>query len=261
METGNLESHFTVAWLAIETIIALVIVIHLYYNLGIQRLERRNQKKSFKAVIDAEEIQKQRISSNLHDQVITNLSIAGQKIQLHILTYESHTQVPEGLRKAATLINQGISDIRDITMELIPKTFAQFGLIKAIQLYVSGLNDIDSSETALIDKTSFEGQIPLSEKVQLNIYRICQEILNNLVKHSDYTVLNITAQSKASKLIFTFEHDGKGITNREIEGFRASGKGLGLDSLKSRLSMIDGRIDYQNDLIILTIPLKDEFKN
>lgn len=69
---------------------------------------------------------------------------------------------------------------------------------------------------------------------EVAIYRICLEVLNNLQKHDQFTVLKVMAFTDEKNLVFSFDHNGTGITNREIGILTESSRGLGLKSLRSR---------------------------
>ena len=254
MEAQQIGNYISIAWLTIISVAAIVVFFHFYYNFRIQKIERENQIKSFKAVIEEAEKQKKRIAQNLHDQVITTLSVAGQNIQDYLLSSGNEKVELKNLKAATTMINRSISDIRAITLELIPKTFSDFGLVKALELYINQLNDLEHIDIVIENKIIPADNMPIPENDQLNLYRICLEILNNLQKHSEYSYLGITIEYKGKSLIFTFEHDGKGTTNDEIENYRKSTKGLGLDSLKTRTMLLNAKIDYQNDVIKLIVP-------
>jgi signal transduction histidine kinase len=107
----------------------------------------------------------------------------------------------------------------------------------------------------------FENQIALEElevfdkQDQLNIYRICLEILNNLFKHSKCTQLRMVTQKDKDRIVFEFVHNGKGVNNEEMEIYTENSKGLGLKSLKARSLLLGATIDYLTSMSYSIIQL------
>jgi signal transduction histidine kinase len=91
---------------------------------------------------------------------------------------------------------------------------------------------------------------------QLNIYRICLEILNNLYKHANYQYLKIIVERTGNNLQFEFTHNGMGITTKEIDKLAAGSQGLGLKSLMSRALLLNATINYEIDEGLASIKLQ-----
>jgi signal transduction histidine kinase len=89
---------------------------------------------------------------------------------------------------------------------------------------------------------------------------MCLEILNNLRKHAKYNALFVEVSNTQDELIISLRHDGKGVTNEEIETFTRLSTGLGLKSLRSRAILLNAGIIYEKgknfSTVSLTVPLK-----
>ena len=238
--------------LAMFTLAAAIVIFHINYRANMLKLEKEKQILAFKAAIEAEENQKERIANNLHDEVIPLMIVIGQHADLP--REDSNAVISE-------LVSQSINSIRAIALDLIPKTLLNFGLIKALEQRARFLNSGSNSVVELENNTRFEQDAPFTKNEQVNIYRMCLEILNNLNKHTGYTYLRITIESSNKHLNIIFTHDGRGVSDKDIEAFGKTTAGLGLKSLQSRSSILGASIRYSVDLDAATIQLSIPFSN
>lgn len=224
-------------------------------------IEKEKQVEVFKAASEAEESQKEKIAKNLHDGVIPGITACQRSILKNIKDYEKTQKIDlQRVKQDMESLNEIIDNIRNVSHDLIPGTLLSFGLIKALAYYIDQIRDTGNSKADFENLTLFEEEIPFSKTDQLHIYRTCLEILNNLYKHAHYKYLKVTTECQNGIFEIEFMHDGKGITNLEIEELSESGKGLGLKSLKSRLMLLNASINYYIDSdtasVKVTIPLK-----
>ena len=159
------------------------------------------------------------------------------------------------------LTEKSIKGMRSIALGLIPTTFINFGLIKAMEQYVGQI----STEDKIIDfhdTTSFGKALPFTKVEQINIYRIYTELLNNLGKHSRYSCLTVSIENTKHFFLIQFKHDGFCIKTKEIEELSQTTGGLGLKSLKTRMLILNATIDYTEEsgvpTINVNIPLENE---
>lgn len=237
---------------------AALVIFHINYRAAMLKMENEKQIIAFKAAVEAEEKQKEKIARNLHDEVITLFTASGHRIEAYLGTFTDQNNIPKSLVEAKELIDQGIDGVRSIALDLIPNTFLNFGLIKALELYISQLGNAES-DAELANHTNFGAGLPFSKNDQLTIYRICLELLTNLSKHASYTYLRVTIEQANKSLVVSFEHDGLGVSNQDIKKLGESSKGLGLKSLESRLMLLNASINYVIGIdtakISLNIPL------
>ena len=137
----------------------------------------------------------------------------------------------------------------------------EYGLITSLQDYIRSLNDAE------IIKATFSNTVQVSETIltkheQLNTYRICLELINNILKHENCQTLNLEVYISEKKLIIEITHDGSGLSDHDVNKLTASNNGLGLKSLKARVLMLSATINYLKGIIsptiILTIPIKND---
>jgi len=193
------------------------------------KAERINRLKS---AIDGQDQERQRLSRELHDGIGQNM--IGIRLRLGML----ETGIPEkhklNLQSVITLTDSLIDEVRAISNALMPPSLAEFGLTSALRNLCNNL-----TETTNI-VTTFEGEIPgqlLGKKARLYIFRIFQEALNNVSKHSNATTLKIESQIINNLLYISIADNGKGFDT----GASCNSKGHGLNNLRERASLLKGQ--------------------
>ncbi|MGZ6538896.1 MAG: sensor histidine kinase, partial [Bacteroidia bacterium] len=105
------------------------------------------------------------------------------------------------------------------------------------------------SENIKIKNSLSNEEVRLPSLVELHLYRITQEIINNIIKHADPTEVKIEINSDNNGVRTVIFHNGKGITSDAIKKITSSGNGTGLKSIESRSQLITASIDYfSNDI-------------
>ena len=226
----------------------------------IASIERTKTTEIFKASKEAEEREREKVAKNLHDGIVPALSAVERNLEKCLKDFENNSFDPLKLRKEIKYIEETIETVRGISHDLIPRSLIAFGFNKALADQITRLNNGDDKKSSFENNSSFEEQIPFDMTEQLNIFRMCSEILNNLNKHAFYRYLKVTIENSDNKLIIDFIHDGKGITNEEITKAENSNTGLGLKSLRSRAIILNAEINYTTEddtsCVNLKIPIK-----
>ncbi|HOV10773.1 MAG TPA: PAS domain S-box protein [Bacteroidales bacterium] len=213
------------------------------------RLEAE-RKKVMSALIDGQELERQRLSMELHDGLGQRL--AGIKIRL-----ENSADLPlEDTRQAITAVKTEfrdvIDEIRYMSMNVSPTILNDLGLVASLSMLGKQFkenNNIDFEYTVMGDFDSF------SEQKAFSIYRIVQEGLNNIAKHAQATEAKLAMIEKEGSSLILIEDDGKGFTN---ENFSRS-KGNGLSNMRQRALLLDGTMSIQSGInsgtvIVIKIP-------
>ena len=240
-------------------IIILFIIINqrkmLLKNSEIKLLENEKQLAFFKASVEAEEKQKQIIGRNLHDEINPILSVLKFSLSKHRIEHKKGVFSPDSLLEDAKLLDKAIEGINTICLDLIPTFLLQFGLIKSLEDYVRSVQKLEGISAEFENKISETQLESFDKQVQLNIYRVCLEIFNNLFKHSSCTSLKITTEIADNKFLIVIDHNGKGVTNEEMEIYTNHSTGLGLKSLKARILILNASINYSTSFKTSTIQL------
>ena len=191
------------------------------------------REKNMSTLLSGIEKERQRIAQELHDG--SGVALSALKMKLHILKEnrapESHVQHISGLMKEVDRIYE---DIRGISHNLMPKTLSKLGLYPAIDELVNQFRTAAPQiKFSYYKKTSANH---FSETAKINIFRIIQELLANVVKHSEATEVTLQLIKHSDSLMISVEDDGKGFDTREVKN------GIGLTSVESRVQILNGTL-------------------
>ena len=202
---------------------------------------KKAEEEIINSLITGEDNERKRIATDLHDdlgQILTasSLNFNSIKNDIKYLSKKKQNEFNSGL----TFLNKAIKEIRNIAHNLMPKTIEHFGLISAI---TSLLNSVKKSSDFEISISENIGKKRLDNQLEINMYRITQEILNNAIKHSKAKKLSFQYQIYDNELIFTYEDDGVGFNyNKEKT------KGEGLKNITNRVTSISGFISINSKI-------------
>ncbi len=213
------------------------------YQQELQRVEEEKQQILLNASIRWQEEERQRIAADLHDDAGPLLATARLYLNDNLVNQDIPTQL-QSISNAKQIIDDTIQLIRNISHSLMPPTLKNFGLESAV-------ND-------LFQKISGSGAINASCKfhdykerllpqIELLIFRVTQELVNNILKHSNATFIHLTQNIADDKFYMRINHDGKGITQSDFEKMNKSSIGLGLKNIQSRMKVLEGNIQFEKD--------------
>ena len=200
----------------------------------------REQEKQFKAVLEAQENERKRIAGDLHDSVGQLLSVTKYNIsELADVIKTKSSDEQELITNSMGMLDKACIEVRNISHNLMPGSLIRLGLVSAIKELLHGFNN---SEKLIIEFNSPENYNRLSEKVELAIYRIVQEILNNAIKHAKAHLIKIDLQIIQSNLNLIIKDDGIGFNPDIIK----VSNGIGWKNINSRLSMVNGTLKVKS---------------
>jgi signal transduction histidine kinase len=229
---------FWKAWWFIVLVILLVTGIIFY---AVRHYYQRQLEKQ-KIVLEKElaiEQERTRMSRELHDGLGSMLSgikhsFAAMKNQLELSNSES-LKFHDNIDK----LNESIKELRNISHSMASDSLLKYGLENSLSDYCRNISEPGSLTIsfAAIDTD----HIQLTEEQSFHIFRIVQELLQNVLKHADAKTAILQISYNAKRLYITVEDDGKGFEMSEIK----HKKGLGLKNIETRVKILKGRIDYQ----------------
>ena len=238
-----------IASLAMVIMAVFVIVFIIYYQR--KRLEQekklRNVEKNYQRMLldtalNSEEAERRRIAQDLHDDIGTMLSLTKLSLnQLYKNMNREDSRSEFTLHKAQSLVEETIIHVRRITRDLVPTTLEQFGLVAAIEEFIHRLSD--NLSLTVHFQCDAENIPRLAPKVELALYRIMQELVNNAIKHSNCDEIEIDLHLDKGKLELQVTDNGKGFDAPPKDSRQP--EGLGLRNIESRLSVINGAVNYQ----------------
>jgi two-component system sensor histidine kinase UhpB len=187
---------------------------------------------------EAEDVERQRLASELHDQVGQNLTALG--INLNIIQAQmpedTSVQVRFRLDDAHTLVEQTTEQIRDVMANLRPPVLDDYGLVAALGWY----GEQFSRRTNITTKVEGEELIPrLAARVENALFRITQEALTNVAKHAQATQVVVKVDLGENCLRLMVDDDGIGFTTKHLEEY-AGDQGWGILTMTERAEAIGG---------------------
>ncbi len=215
-----------------------------------------NEKKILNAILKAEERERKRIAANIHDDIGPVLS--GIMMYVNKIANENTSGSQKEQLKAylEDMINKTIKHIKNISISLMPNLLSEFGLPKAINNFCRQINSLNDVRVNFYYNENFR----LEEDLEINLYRILIELINNSLKHSGAKNIVIDLNKTESELRIDFRDDGKGFDFRKS---LRKNTGLGLRNIVSRIHTIHGEYTFEsveNKGIHFTIILKTNIK-
>lgn len=227
----------------------------LQHQKDIQSLREHQQNQLIEAAVRSEELERHRIAETLHDEVGAILS--STKLHLQGITHTNLTEKELQLfHRSKELLDEGIQKVRGISHNLHSNILKEFGLNEAIRHFIKKVvqSGIMQAETSLDDL--YVTQNPEND---ISIYRMVQELINNILKHAEASQIHIASVYSNNQLQLTITYNGNGLSQQKFEEFRYNKDGLGLKNIQNRVILLKGSIAFdanQNDnSILISIPL------
>lgn len=223
---------------AIAIFIIIISGFIIYRNKQRQKAElinenNRQEKLRFKSIIDSEEKERIRIAKELHDGLGQLLSSA--KLNMSGLEDGIQKEDEQLLKNSLTIIDDAVKEVRNISHNMMPTALMNYGIIEAINGFVTKIND--TKQIAI--KFDYEGlNISLEKELEIAIFRIVQEIINNMLKHSSAKNIDMLFFNEEDKLKMLIKDNGKGFDVTEID----KSTGIGWQNIYSRVLLLNGKI-------------------
>ena len=194
-------------------------------------LSERVARDALRRVVAAQELERQRLARELHDE--TGQALTSILLGLKQLDGES----PEAVAELRELVVATLQDVRRLAVELRPKVLDDFGLVPALERLTQGFAEhtgisVDLEASALTERLPVE--------VETAIYRIVQESLTNVVKHAQANSVSVVLTRGDGRIKAVIEDDGTGF---EPE---ASSEGIGLVGMRERIELLDGSLTVES---------------
>lgn len=209
------------------------------------------EKQQFKTVIDAEEKERVRIAKELHDGLGQTMFAA----KLNVMGLETSATENQTVQvdNAINLIDDAIKEIRIISHDLMPVTLSNYGLVSSIDQVVHKLNDSKVLKVEF-EASNLEDRLPNS--MEITLYRVIQEILNNMINHGKADLITIELNKSQEMVNLTITDNGVGFDTSQIK----NSTGLGWKSVFSRISLLNGKVEVNSELntgtqIIVSVPI------
>lgn len=260
LQKAEIKGKNYLLWGLIGGVILLLIAGFGFYRkrqlqnkMNLQSEVMKQQDLATKAVINAEENERKRIAADLHDGVGQMMSAA----KMNLSAFENEIPFKDEAQKLSyerliSLVDESCKEIRSVSHQMMPNALLKSGLASAVKEF---LDKIDNRVIKISLHT--EG---LSEKLDSNtetvLYRVIQECVNNVIKHSGANNLDISLIKDADGISATIEDNGRGFDTSDKQKF----EGIGLKNISSRVGFLKGTVDFDSSpgrgtLVAIHVPL------
>ena len=237
----------TLAMLCLTLGIVFFVIFHqrkvIRFNDQLKKLEDDKQQILLNASIKFQEEERNRIAADLHDDVGPLLATARLYLNENLINQEPAAQL-QSIFSAKQIIDDAIQLIRNISHSMMPPTLKNFGLESAMSDLFQKIN---GSGTLNASVRFHDYRTRLKIEQELLIFRIIQELVNNIIKHSNAGFIHLTQNANTTHSYFRLHHDGQGIVQTEFDRLNHVSTGLGLKNIASRIKVLNGRIFFEID--------------
>lgn len=262
MEIAGFIITSTVAMLLFFGVLLRIIIVNqrkkLQHQKDIAFLREAQQNQLIEAAVRSEELERHRIAEQLHDEVGAILS--STKLHLQGIKPDNLNERDVQLyQRTKELLDEATQKVRGISHNLHSNILKEFGLNEAIRHFVKKVvqSDMLTATTELDD--NYTTQNPEND---ISIYRMVQELVNNILKHAGATQLTISSYFVRPELTITIHHNGRGLSQEQFEAFRYSKDGLGLKNIQNRVILLKGSLRFEvrpdDNSITITIPVETQ---
>ncbi|CAN5272826.1 hypothetical protein BH20BAC1_BH20BAC1_18630 [soil metagenome] len=237
----------TIGMFAMAITLVSIVVFHqrrvIKFNKQLQKMEEEKQQLLLKASIRFQEEERQRIAADLHDDAGPLLATARLYLNENLIHQEPAIQL-QSIFSAKQIIDDTIQLIRNISHSLMPPTLKNFGLESAVKDLFEKIN---GSGVINASARFHDNRERLKEEQELLVFRVIQELVTNIIKHSHAGFIHLTQNVQGNFSYFRIHHDGQGILQSDFEKFNSDATGLGLKNIESRIKVLRGSIAFDID--------------
>ena len=225
---------------ALDVFVSLCVVVAVMFaHRLVNHVDRLNLQRSqfskriLSAVLRAEERSRSSFAKELHDGMGPLLSSA--KMSLSAISTENMSEEQQQiLRNTRFLIDESIRSVREISNNVSPQVLSDFGLAQGVRNFISKLaplNVVNMAFNTNLDKERFDSD------TEVVLYRVVCELINNSLKHSGCTNIEVSLMLDGTRLSLDYSDDGNG-----FDPYTVSLKGMGLSNITSRIDSLNGEI-------------------
>jgi two-component system sensor histidine kinase DegS len=211
------------------------------------------------SILEAQEIDRQRIARDLHDSTVQSLTSLVHKAELCVKLIDiDTTRAKLELTSMSNTIKTVINDMRGIIYNLKPMTLDDLGLTITLERYANRLMDLNNINVIIHSNEETKEILPV---IKVTLFRIIQEACNNVIKHANASIISIDINYEEHYVTVSIKDNGAGfdINNSNSDGSKHSSS-FGLSIMKERISLLSGTVDIKSEkgkgtTVIVSAPL------
>lgn len=228
--------------------VLILISVLVYRNMTIRKriaenevlqLQQEKQLLATHSILKGQEEERIRVARDLHDGLGGLLS----GIKLTLNSVKGNVILPEAsamtFTRALNQLDGAISEMRRVAHSMMPETLVQFGLVDALTDYCTGISESGQLHVGMhaygLDKR-------LDSSVEIVLYRIVQELLNNVLKYAEATEAQVQLTLIENNISLTVEDNGKGFDVSQLD----KNRGTGLRNVQARIDYLNGKLDIRS---------------
>ncbi|HZS45458.1 MAG TPA: two-component regulator propeller domain-containing protein [Blastocatellia bacterium] len=222
-------------FISISIVLAAGMVAFIYWRRVSQlHREKKAQEMFSQRLIDSQESERKRIAAELHDSLSQNIVIIKNRALLSLSTPDDHERAIEQIEEIAEAANQSLTEVREIAHNLRPFQIDRLGMTKAIEAMANKI----TATTAVRVKTHLDViDGLLTPEMEIHLYRIIQESLNNIIKHAAASEAEVTIIKSGQIIEIIIQDNGCGFVPAS-RGESRNGGGFGLLGLTERARIL-----------------------
>jgi signal transduction histidine kinase len=195
----------------------------------------------FRKVVAAQESERQRIARDLHDETGQSLTAIGMGLQ-GFSNKLKNKENRDSLGQLQTIASDALRELQRIISDLRPAHLDELGLSATLRWYTNRLHEL----TSILIRIDIEGdEPPLDDAVKITIFRIVQEALNNVVKHSHATTVNVKLDYRERDAVIFVRDNGIGFDMDKVQS-RIGRASLGLAGMEERAMLLGGKVEVHS---------------
>lgn len=233
----------------------LLLIVAVFSGMKWYRFRQQTayEQERNRVVFESEQKERIRIARDLHDSIGQKLSV--MKMLLSSFPVQEEKKLKTGMEKIVRYLDETVDEVRTISHNLFPESL-NLGLIKAVEAAADKINETGGGirlEVAATDTGSTPG---ISKDAEVSVFRIIQEVLNNMIRHSGATVIRIIFDKKDGLMQLVISDNGIGMDISSIE----RSKGIGWQNVFARARLVNVRLQVHSEkgkgtAVRLTAPL------
>lgn len=210
---------------------------------------RRTQSEKLRVallrkIVQTQEDERKRIARDIHDHIGQGMTGLQLKLQLLLDKYKEDSELSAEIAQVQSIANQIDAEVDFLAWELRPSVLDDLGLSAAIEKYVRDWSK-HFNVPAEYEQIGLDGKHLLPE-IEINLYRIGQEALNNIAKHAGATNVSAILERRDGTVSLIIEDDGKGFDPTKCAKLTEDDRGMGLLGMKERAELIGGKIEIES---------------
>ena len=214
------------------------------------------QKVISRQIIENQENEQNRIAKDIHDGI--GQMLTGLKYLLESVDSSDPEKAEVKIIKLKELTSNIIKGVRTATFNLTPPELKDYGIVPALTELTEELSKLTGKEIVLFNKSEFSQR--LDSLVEINLYRITQEAINNAIKYAESSHIIVTVSHSQNILSIIVDDNGKGFDKSKLKAKPDEEGGMGLTFMKERVKYINGRLfinstPNEGTKVTLNIPL------